>query len=155
MVLFSVFSVIGGYRWSNTVLEYRVKKLKMSTESDNYVPSRFKSHLEFGWDVSQKRFAIVSWDKIMAWIIISLAYSSKDIFSEVILKTQFIIWCIWVSTIWFFNFKWYGEGIHYLKLYVQIYQMRTKWRYARTFFKKELEVLFKKNLDIFQAKLLL
>lgn len=79
VALFSVF-VISGYRWSNAILGYRVKKLKMSTESDNYVPSRFKSHLEFGWDVSQKRFAIVSWDKIMAWIIISPAYASKDIF---------------------------------------------------------------------------
>lgn len=59
VALFSVF-VISGYRWSNVVLGYRVKKLKMSTESDSYVPSRFKSHLEFGWDVSQKRFAIVS-----------------------------------------------------------------------------------------------
>lgn len=79
VALFLVF-VISGYRWSNAILGYRVKKLKMSTESDNYVPSRFKSHLEFGWDVSQKRFATVSWDKIMAWIIISPSYASKDIF---------------------------------------------------------------------------
>lgn len=60
VVLFSDFSVIGGYRWSNTVLGYIFKKLKMSTESDSYIPSRFKSHLELGWDVSQQRFAIVS-----------------------------------------------------------------------------------------------
>ena len=79
VALFSVL-VISGYRWSNAILGYRVKKFKMSTESDNYVLSRFKSHLEFGRDVSQKRFAIVSWDKIMAWIIISPAYASKDSF---------------------------------------------------------------------------
>lgn len=42
------------------VLGYRFKKLKISTESDSYVSSRFTSHTEFGWDVSQKRFAIVS-----------------------------------------------------------------------------------------------
>ena len=51
---------INGYSWSNTILGHRFKKLKMSTESDSYVSSRFISHLEFGWDVSQKRFAIVS-----------------------------------------------------------------------------------------------
>ena len=33
----------------------------------------------------------------------------KIFFSEDILKTQFIIW-LCVSTIWFFNFRWYGEG---------------------------------------------
>lgn len=71
----------------------------MSTEFDNYVPSRFKLYLEFGWDVSQKRFVIDSQDKIMAWIIISLAYSSKDFFSEDILETDAVhdlmYMCFW------------------------------------------------------------
>lgn len=134
VVLFSVFSVIGGYRWSNTVLGYTFKKLKMSTESDSYVSSRFTSHLVFSWDVSQKRFAILSWDKIMAWIIISVVYSSKDFFQRIFKRqTQFIIWCTCVSAIWFLNFKQYGgEGMHYLQLHVWVYQRRTKWRNAKT-----------------------
>lgn len=59
VVICSVLSVVGGYNGQMQLLSIDLK-LKMNTESNSYIPSRFKSHFEFGWDVSQKRFAMVS-----------------------------------------------------------------------------------------------